>query len=68
MGTCTHCLRYCAARSEDMNISAQRTSWSLIGRLVVAFTGLGSICVAASMLVAYLIADHSFSPTVLPVH
>jgi hypothetical protein len=51
-----------------MNISAQRTSWSLIGRLVVAFTGLGSICVAASMLVAYLIADHSFSPTVLPVH
>jgi len=37
------------------------TGWSLALRLGVAFTSLGGICIVASMLVAFLIADHSSS-------
>jgi hypothetical protein len=44
-----------------MSIPAQRTGWSWAARLAVAFTGFGSVCVVASILIAYLIADHSSS-------
>lgn len=58
MTTCTHCLTDCAAYREDMGISAPHTGWSLTVRLAVAFTSPGGVCIVASTLVAYLIADH----------
>ena len=44
-----------------MKTFAARTGPSPAKRLAVAFTSLGGICIVASMLVAYLIADHSSS-------
>jgi len=44
-----------------MNNSAPPAGRSLATRLAVAFISFGGICIAASMLVAYLIADHSSS-------
>jgi uncharacterized membrane protein YhiD involved in acid resistance len=44
-----------------VGISAPRTGWPLGVRLAVACTGLGGVCIVASLLVAYLIADHSSS-------
>src|ERR1017187_2586881 len=35
--------------------------WTLALRLGVALTGLGGTCIVASVLIAFLIADHSYS-------
>jgi multisubunit Na+/H+ antiporter MnhB subunit len=44
-----------------MVTGVRRTGWFLALRLGVAFTAAGGICVVASVLVAFLIADHSSS-------
>lgn len=35
--------------------------WSPAARLALALAGLGGVCIVASVLIAYLIADHSSS-------
>src|ERR1017187_1708155 len=44
-----------------MATRVRRTGWSLALRLGVALTALGGICIVASVLIAFLIADHSYS-------
>jgi hypothetical protein len=44
-----------------MATRVRRTGWSLALRLGVALTALGGICIVASVLIAFLIADHSSS-------
>ena len=44
-----------------MRIPAQHTDWSRKSRLAVALTSFGGVSIVASMLIAYLIADHSSS-------
>jgi hypothetical protein len=48
---------------EDMGTAGKRTGWSLAWRLAVALAlaALGGICLVASMLIAFFIADHSSS-------
>lgn len=44
-----------------MNGPARRRRWSPAARLALALAGLGGVCIVASVLIAYLIADHSSS-------
>ena len=46
---------------EGMGTAVKRTGWSLAWRLAVALAALGGICLVASMLIAFFIADHSSS-------
>jgi hypothetical protein len=46
---------------EDMGTAVRRTGWSLAWRLAVALAAFGGICLVASMLIAFFIADHSSS-------